>query len=76
MLLQKGNILFPAITAAAADLGEGVRPHLFKGALRTPRSAQEDMRLRIFILGTCYLFGAVRRVMIDRERSGDGRCRT
>lgn len=54
MLLQKGNILFPAITAAAAaDLGEGVRPHLFKGALRTPRSAQEDMRLRIFILGTC-----------------------
>ena len=47
MLLQKGNILFPAITAAAADLGEGVRPHLFKGALRTPRSAQEDMRLRI-----------------------------
>lgn len=29
------------------------RPHLFKGALRTPRSAQEDMRLRIFILGTC-----------------------
>ena len=52
MLLQKGNILFPAITAAAADLGEGVRPHLFKGAL-TPRSAQEDMRLRIFILGTC-----------------------
>lgn len=44
MLLQKGNILFPAITAAAADLGEGVRPHLFKGALRTPRSAQEDMR--------------------------------
>lgn len=74
MLLQKGNILFPAITAAAADLGEGVRPHLFKGALRTPRSAQEDMRLRIFILG--YLFGAVRRVMIDRERSGDGRRRT
>lgn len=63
MLLQKGNILFPAITAAAADLGEGVRPHLFKGALRTPRSAQ-------------YLFGAVRRVMIDRERSGDGRRRT
>lgn len=59
MLLQKGNILFPAITAAAADLGEGVRPHLFKGALRTPRSAQEDMRLRIFILlvwrrQTCY----------------------
>ena len=53
MLLQKGNILFPAITAAAADLGEGVRPHLFKGALRTPRSAQEDMRVRIFILGTC-----------------------
>lgn len=52
MLLQKGNILFPAITAAAG-LGEGVRPHLFKGALRTPRSAQEDMRLRIFILGTC-----------------------
>lgn len=47
MLLQKGNILFPAITAAAADLGEGVRPHLFKGALRTPRSAQEDMRKRI-----------------------------
>lgn len=39
--------------SAAADLGEGVRPHLFKGALRTPRSAQEDMRLRIFILGTC-----------------------
>lgn len=74
MLLQKGNILFPAITAAAADLGEGVRPHLFKGALRTPRSAQEDMRLRIFILG--YLFGAIRRVMIDRERSGDGRRRT
>lgn len=74
MLLQKGNILFPAITAAAADLGEGVRPHLFKGALRTPRSAQEDMRLRIFILG--YLFRAVRRVMIDRERSGDGRRRT
>jgi len=29
MLLQKGNILFPAITAAAG-LGEGVRPHLFK----------------------------------------------
>ena len=52
MLLQKGNILFPAITAAAG-LGEGVRPHLFKGALRTPRSAQEDMCLRIFILGTC-----------------------
>lgn len=75
MLLQKGNILFPAITAAAADLGEGVRPHLFKGALRTPRSAQEDMRLRIFILGT-YLFGVARRVMIDRERSGDGRRRT
>lgn len=74
MLLQKGNILFPAITAAAADLGEGVRPHLFKGALRTPRSAQEDMRLRIFILG--YLFGVDRRVMIDRERSGDGRRRT
>lgn len=73
MLLQKGNILFPAITAAAADLGEGVRPHLFKGALRTPRSAQEDMRLRIFIL---YLFGVARRVMIDRERSGDGRRRT
>lgn len=24
-----------------------------KGALRTPRSAQEDMCLRIFILGTC-----------------------
>lgn len=67
MLLQKGNILFPAITAAAADLGEGVRPHLFKGALRTPRSAQEDMR---------YLFGVARRVMIDRERSGDGRRRT
>ena len=59
MLLQKGNILFPAITAAAG-LGEGVRPHLFKGALRTPRSAQEDMRLRIFILG--YLFGVARRV--------------
>lgn len=58
MLLQKGNILFPAITAAAADLGEGVRPHLFKGALRTPRSAQEDMRLRIFILGTYYLYDA------------------
>lgn len=76
MLLQKGNILFPAITAAAADLGEGVRPHLFKGALRTPRSAKEDMRLRIFILGTCYLFGVARRVMIDRERSGDGRRRT
>lgn len=74
MLLQKGNILFPAITATAADLGEGVRPHLFKGALRTPRSAQEDMRLRIFILG--YLFGVARRVMIDRERSGDGRRRT
>lgn len=74
MLLQKGNILFPAITAAAADLGEGVRPHLFKGALRTPRSAQEDMRLRISILG--YLFGVARRVMIDRERSGDGRRRT
>ena len=74
MLLQKGNILFPAITAAAADLGEGVRQHLFKGALRTPRSAQEDMRLRIFILG--YLFGVSRRVMIDRERSGDGRRRT
>ncbi len=52
MLLQKGNILFPAITAAAG-LGEGVRPHLFKRALRTPRSAQEDMCLRIFILGTC-----------------------
>ena len=44
MLLQKGNILFPAITAAAADLGEGVRPHLFKGALRTPRSAQEALQ--------------------------------
>ena len=67
MLLQKGNILFPAITAAAADLGEGVRPHLFKGALRTPRSAQEDM---------CYLFGADRRAMIEPEHSGDGRCRT
>ena len=53
MLLQKGNILFPAVTAAAADLGDGVRPHLFYGALRTPRSAQEDMRWRIFILGTC-----------------------
>ena len=74
MLLQKGNILFPAITAAAADLGEGVRPHLFKGALRTPRSAQEDMRLRIFILGTC--LEPSERVMIDRERSGDGRRRT
>lgn len=69
MLLQKGNILFPAITAAAADLGEGVRPHLFKGALRTPRSAQEDMRLRIFILGTYYLLVWRRQTCYDRSRT-------
>lgn len=74
MLLQKGNILFPAITAAAADLGEGVRPHLFKGALRTPRSAQYGYALAHIHTG--HLFGVARRVMIDRERSGDGRRRT
>jgi hypothetical protein len=75
MLLQKGNILFPAITAAAADLGEGVRPHPFsKGGVEDSPKCPGGYALAHIHTG--YLFGAVRRVMIDRERSGDGRRRT
>ena len=73
MLLQKGNILFPAITAAAG-LGEGVRPHLFKRGVEDSTKCPGGYALAHIHTG--YLFGADRRAMIDRERSGDGRRRT
>lgn len=62
MLLQKGNILFPAITAAAG-LGEGVRPHLFKRGVEDSTKCPGGYVLAHIHTG--YLFGAVRRVMID-----------
>lgn len=74
MLLQKGNILFPAITAAAAGLGEGVRPHLFKRGVEDSTKCPGGY---VFAhIHTGYLFGADRRAMIEPEHSGDGRCRT
>lgn len=73
MLLQKGNILFPAITAAAG-LGEGVRPHLFKRGVEDSTKCPGGYVLAHIHTG--YLFGVDRRAMIEPEHSGDGRCRT